>query len=837
MLNTGNPLPWKVALLFGACLACRGNETLAPEPVTSPVSSAGAPTRLTIVSGDDQRGIAGEQRAADIVVKVQDDSGRPVPHVQLALVDTVSGQSSLIPVTRAIAITESAGLATFVRPAFGLKAGLQVYVVRLVNDSTRQVSVRGIASVGAPASFEATNISLGYATGPVNGLSFTIRDRNNNPVPGVRVDFLVGVAGGSISNASAVSDSLGVAMVTVFTLGPQVGNYQLIAAAGALTATVIVVARSGPPTRIDLVSGGGQQVAAGGVFPIPVRIRVLDAAGVGVPNAVVRWTSDATGASCTALSATDGQATSCVLPLGATPGEQRVSVSSVSANTSFTAVVVEPVARVEFVDPVEPRAVYPAGTTAVNLAVKLTLRSGAPAVGYTVVLTGAPKFDFSPPIAASTDGRGIATFRVTLPATVPIRPDTAMTVPYIARTELAVAPSDTVVVVISGRLTFANIAAGGAHTCASTNNEVYCWGRNQEGQLGNGSSTLTVRPTLSTFQLLPRTGTSGVYINVTSVTAGRSHSCATDFEFQVVGRGPGGVAIPRTVCWGSNASGQVGPTTGPTSTPIVVSTRIGQPSAGVSHTCAITAEQAAWCWGDNRFGSLGDGTTVSRSGPAPVVATQLGTLVNSVAAGDAFTCALNITGVAYCWGRNDQGQLGDGTRTDRLTPILVSREVFFNPSQPIVAGDAHACAIATDGGAFCWGRNDQGQLGDGTTSSRSSPTLVGGSLMFLSLSAGAAHTCGVTAGGDVYCWGANESGQLGVGTSGMASAVPIHVAGALKYRVVSAGRAHTCALLQPAPFSLVNFGAAYCWGLNTDGQLGDGTTVNRSVPTAVSDFR
>lgn len=832
MLNSGNPLSWKVALLLGACLSCRGNETLAPVPVPAPVASAGAPTRLTIVSGNDQRGIAGEQRAADIVVKVEDDSGRPVPHVQLALVDTVSGQSSLIPVTRAIATTESAGLATFVRPGFGLKPGLQLYIVRLVSDSTKQLPVRGTALAGAPARIDASNFLLGYATGPVNGPTFIIRDRNDNPVPGVRVDFAVGAAGGSISNASAVSDSLGLAVVAVFTLGPQVGNYQLTATAGALTATAIAVARSGPPARIDLVSGGGQQVAAGGVIPTPVRIRVLDAAGVGVPNAVVRWTSDATGASCTSLTATDGQATSCVLPLGATPGEQRVSVSSVSASTSFTAVVVEPVARVEFVDPVEARAVYPPGTTAVNLAVKLTLRSGAPAVGYTVVLSGAPKFDFSPPIAASTDGRGIATFRVTLPATVPIRPDTAMTVPYIARAELAVAPSDTVIVVISGRLRFEYIAAGGAHTCAATFNEVYCWGRNQEGQLGNGSSMLSVSPTLSAFQLLPRL--SSVYINVTSVTAGRSHSCATDFAFQQVGRGPGGVFIPRTVCWGSNASGQVGPATGPTSTPIVVSTRIGQPSAGASHTCGITAEKAAWCWGDNRFGALGDGTAASRSAPAPVVATQLGTLVNSVAAGDAFTCALNITGVAYCWGRNDQGQLGEGTRTDRLVPTLVSRELFFNPSRPIVAGDAHACAIATDGGAFCWGRNDQGQLGDGTTSSRSSPTLVAGSLAFVSLSAGAAHTCGVTAAGDVYCWGANESGQLGIGTSGVASAAPVHVSGALKYRVVSAGRAHTCALV---PSVSGYGGAAYCWGLNTDGQLGDGTTVNRPVPTPVSDFR
>src|SRR2546427_648592 len=189
--------------------------------------------------------------------------------------------------------------------------------------------------------------------------------------------------------------------------------------------------------------------------------------------------------------------------------------------------------------------------------------------------------------------------------------------------------------------------------------------------------------------------------------------------------------------------------------------------AGFAHTCGLTAAGAAYCWGDNTSGQLGDGTTTSQSSPV-LVAAPAGVSFAAVSGGVAHTCGVTAAGIAYCWGRNLEGQLGDGTTTtNRLTPVLVQAPAAVSFAA-VGAGDFHTCGVTATGAAYCWGANGSGQLGDGTnTTNRLAPVLVKApaGVSFAAVTAGAVHTCGVTAAGTGYCWGRNAEGQLGGGTT------------------------------------------------------------------------
>jgi len=202
--------------------------------------------------------------------------------------------------------------------------------------------------------------------------------------------------------------------------------------------------------------------------------------------------------------------------------------------------------------------------------------------------------------------------------------------------------------------------------------------------------------------------------------------------------------------------------------------------------------------------------------------------IATVDAGASHSCALRASGQAYCWGYNGNGRLGDGTTTRRLVPTPVAGGLTF---ASLSAGAVHTCGVATSGAAYCWGYNGDGELGDGTTTQQLVPNAVAGGLTFASVNAGAgqslntAYTCGVTSSGAAYCWGTNFYGQLGDGTTTQ-RLVPNTVAGGLTFADVRAGGNHTC--------GVTTSGAAYCWGLNGNGELGDGTTTERLVPMPVS---
>ncbi|MBI2401955.1 MAG: hypothetical protein HYV20_04320, partial [Gemmatimonadetes bacterium] len=197
----------------------------------------------------------------------------------------------------------------------------------------------------------------------------------------------------------------------------------------------------------------------------------------------------------------------------------------------------------------------------------------------------------------------------------------------------------------------------------------------------------------------------------------------------------------------------------------------------------------------------------------------------SIEAGWQFTCAVATAGnVGHCWGANTKGQLGDGTTTDRLTPTPVKGGADI-PFDSMTAAAEHACGVTTTGVGYCWGDNLNGRLGDGTTTARLSPTLITGGLSWVSVSAFDVHSCGVAADNVPYCWGGNGNGQLGDGTTTNRLA-PTGISGGPSYPSVMTGNFHTCAV--------DGLNAAFCWGRNFEGQLGDGTTNQRNVPTAVT---
>jgi alpha-tubulin suppressor-like RCC1 family protein len=246
-------------------------------------------------------------------------------------------------------------------------------------------------------------------------------------------------------------------------------------------------------------------------------------------------------------------------------------------------------------------------------------------------------------------------------------------------------------------------------------------------------------------------------------------------------------------------------------------TQVVSVSASGYHTCAVTDDGNAHCWGLNDNGQLGDGTTTNRSGPVLVSG---GLPFATVSAGGHHSCGVTTGGSLYCWGSNDNGQLGDGTTTGQSSPILVSAGFAS-----VTAGESHTCGVTSGGSTYCWGLNDQGRLGDGTTTERNSPTEVSGGFSFDMATAGDDHSCGLTAGGSAYCWGGNSAGQLGDGST-TERHTPVQVSGGLSFATVGSGLALTC--------GVTSAGSAYCWGWNTNGKLGDGTTANRSSPAVVS---
>lgn len=245
-------------------------------------------------------------------------------------------------------------------------------------------------------------------------------------------------------------------------------------------------------------------------------------------------------------------------------------------------------------------------------------------------------------------------------------------------------------------------------------------------------------------------------------------------------------------------------------------------ATGWTHSCLLTTDGRVRCWGNNQDGQLGDGTRATKYAPESVVG-LLGS-ASDVAVGERHTCILTVSGGVKCWGSNQSAQLGDGTRVDRVTPTEVLG--LSGGVRMVAAGDRHTCALTTRGSVQCWGSNRYGQLGDGTYEERAKPVQVSNlESGVVAIAAGWRHTCALMESGGVRCWGHNHEGQLGDRTH-VDKLIPVEVSGLSGATMIAAGGRHTCALLAA--------GTVSCWGGNERGQLGLGTTESVAAPAPVA---
>jgi alpha-tubulin suppressor-like RCC1 family protein len=363
------------------------------------------------------------------------------------------------------------------------------------------------------------------------------------------------------------------------------------------------------------------------------------------------------------------------------------------------------------------------------------------------------------------------------------------------------------------------IVAGNESTClVAPSGTAYCWGSDTIGALGTGDS-------------------GGVRLTPVPVAGNYTYSALSGAEFFRCG-----LAAEVPLCWGQTLIGSHGHLYAASAPTLVTSgvPPLGSIATGPSHACGLTRSGFAYCWGENYFGQLGAGDTLPH---ATAVAVTGGLRWTAITVGFWHTCALTEDGTAFCWGENLAGELAASPDTVPLstTPMAIAGYKFTS----LAAGSLYTCGLTARGAVYCWGWNYAGNLGDSTTTNRTAPTPLGQSgLVFKSVFASSANsivltTCGITTSDALYCWGWGGYGQLGnpsaplfncanISTSPAecSSLVPFPVAGGLQFATASIGTTHACGVTVAS--------AAYCWGTNDHGQLGDGTTVESTTPVAVS---
>jgi hypothetical protein len=865
---------------------------------------AGPPAHLAVLSGDAQQDTAGQQLAAPLVVKVTDAEERAVPN-QLVNFVVVSGGGSVF---AGAALTNAQGLAQE-RWTLGTSAA-----------DSQKVEVRAVdATTGAPlvfAAFRATAVpdaptamaAVGGATrtgvagaGASDSLEVVLRDRYGNPVPDVTLTWSATAGGGTVTASGGTTRADGTARAA-WALGPSVATQTARAAVGSLSVEFTVAA--GVPTGlvIEKTAGDAQVDTVEQTLPAPLVVTVRLADGRPVQGVPVTWAS-AAGTLTPASGLTDALGRiSAQRTLGRVARVQTVEaqVSGAGAVT-FTATAVADAPASVAIREGEGQRGEAGSALLVPVGALVLDRFSNPAPGAAVTWTVTAGGGTLAPASATTDDAGVTRAAWTLGTTAGENRATAT----VAGTSLTATATATgyvgpaaAVVRIGGDGQSAYVGATLAESLGVRVTDVH--GNPNPGVMvtfgvTSGGGTVVAAPpsgTESAKSLRVITDGAGVarvawrlgpVVGAQAVTASTDGAPATTFDATgavrhhsavsvsnavVCARGTDGVGrcwgkiLPLTTppsadvvaagalireqgfgcvvvtggppsCWGQNRTGVIGPLGADCGLhqPCYVGTPTPVPGAPVlttldasQHVCGIDVAGTPYCWGVNGLGQAGptSGDVQCHSGgigppytcnPTPTRTPGTYPSFSALSVGGSFNCALGGAD-AYCWGANHYGQLGD--------PLVARAELSFSETPRLVAGGLaftqvsagaeHACGIAAAGVAYCWGRNQAGRLGLGVTDTlRVAPTLVSGGMAFARVEAGGDFTCGLTAAGAAYCWGGNASGQLGDGTQ-MSRYTPAPAAPGLAFRSLSAGGATVC--------GVTTEDVLYCWGYDGAGQLG-----------------
>lgn len=679
------------------------------------------------------------------------------------------------------------------RPVRALLAPV-LALLALSCDGSPSDSGKGGGSQRTPASLRLSAADVALSDGDTVRLRAAVLDQAGqayaSPPAGVTLSWSSG--NGAVAT---VADGL----VT----GLRRGQTYVYVHSGALRDSARVAVRAAART-LQYVKGSAQTGAAGGLLADTLVVRALDRDGEAVEGVPVEFAVVSGGGSAVAAApATDAQGYARARwTLGPQAGENVLEARAAGlagAPVRFTATGGAGVAtRLEKVSGDGQSAT--AGRQLANpFTVKVTDAAGNPVSGVAVSWLVTAGGGTVTPAVGTSDAAGLARATLTLGIGAGANRVTAAgagaSVEFTATATAAPAPA----------LEFASVHAGTSYTCALTpDGRAYCWGRDVVGQLG--------------------TGVNGNVSTPAAVAGGNRYVALSAGLYQTCARTADGSAH----CWGAVPWVRSG-SYSPVQVPSGLSWKAV--AAGTDrHACGLSAQSAAFCWGPNTMGELGDGTTAARTTPT-AVSTPL--RFDSISSGYWHTCAVTTDRAAWCWGRGDANHLGE---TPSASCPLGSASYACSPVPVKVGGGHRFVAVVTgtsfscgqregDGTAWCWGRGTSGALGSGVTQS-AVPVQVSGGYSFVQISAGSEHACGITADGTAYCWGENGNGQLGNGTLTSAAA-PVRVSGGHKFRQVSAGGSHTCGITTGR--------ITLCWGSADDGQIGDGRTgPYRTQPTGVA---
>jgi alpha-tubulin suppressor-like RCC1 family protein len=582
------------------------------------------------------------------------------------------------------------------------------------------------------------------------------------------------------------------------------------------------------PTASQIVFvGQPADIVAGASFASPIRIEIRDASGNVVTSATAAVSltlstnpGSATLDGTTTVNAVGGVATFSGLSITkAAAGYQLTASSGTLTSSPSSAFTVTPAAAAKLIFAVQPPNQTEANieiSPRVRVDVQDTYGNLTPPSGPVVLsLAQSPwprtSLFGSLSMAASTGSASYADLRIDRPGSG-----------YTLRATMGNLTATSSAFVV--RTSFYSIVSGGwnstsdGFSCGMAVGGTFCWGGSGYGQLGS--------PNVADQELVPiLVRTNAVFVEL---AAGATHIC-------------GRTSVGAVYCWGRGTEGQLGNGANVTSaTPVLVSGTgpgglvVESIAAGTRHTCAVVTGRSVYCWGENSYGEVGDGSKTPRNVPTKVPGSGAGALQFAViSAGAAYTCGSTTAFAVWCWGVDSGGTLGGSG--DSSSPIQIAGTGTGTLRIGTVsAGQSHVCGITVPpdaGKVYCWGANIYGGLGNGTTQSSNVPVLAGAAELFKSVEAGTNFTCGLSVSNTAYCWGRNFSGETGSGSASNYLTTPTAIAApaGVRFNAVTAEGVHGCAIANVSSAT----GDVYCWGMNDDGRVGDGTNTGRRSPVRI----